>query len=38
MVDKWTVKLNKEGLYNEVKPPEEGEDERKRKNLKEELL
>ena len=23
MVDKWTVRLNKEGLYNEVKPPEE---------------
>ena len=24
MVDKWTVGLNKEGLYNGVKPPEEG--------------
>ena len=31
MVDKWTVRLNKEGLYNEVKPPEEGEDEIKKK-------
>ena len=27
MVDKWTVGLNKEGLYNGVKPPEEGESE-----------
>jgi len=25
MVDKWTVGLNKEGLYNGVKPPEERE-------------
>ena len=24
MVDKWTVGLNKEGLYNGVKPTEEG--------------
>ena len=24
MVDKWTVGLNKEGLYNGEKPPEEG--------------
>ena len=24
MVDKWTVELNKEELYNGVKPPEEG--------------
>ena len=23
MVDKWTVRLSKEGLYNGVKPPEE---------------
>ena len=23
MVDKWTVGLNKEGLYNGIKPPEE---------------
>ena len=23
MVDKWTVGLNKEGLYNGVKPPKE---------------
>ena len=38
MVDKWTVGSHKEGLYNEVKPPEEGGHERKRKNIKEELL
>ena len=34
MVDKWTVRLNKEGLYNEVRSPEEGGHERKRKNIK----
>ena len=38
MVDKWTVRLNKEGLYNEVKLPEEGDQEIERKNIKEELL
>ena len=38
MVDKWTVRLNKEGLYNEVKPPEEANQEIERKNIKEELL
>ena len=38
MVDKWTVGSHKEGLYTEVKPPEEGGHERKRKNIKEELL
>ena len=38
MVNKWTVGSNKEGLYNGVKPPEEKDDERKRKNIKEELL
>ena len=38
MIDKWTVGLNKEGLYNGVKPPEEGDRKRKRKNIKEELL
>ena len=38
MVDKWMVGSNKEGLYNGVKPPEEGDHERKRKNIKEELL
>ena len=31
MVDKWTVGSNKEGLYNGVKPPEEGDRERKKK-------
>ena len=38
MVDKWTVRLNKEGLYNKVRSPEEEDHERKRKNIKEELL
>ena len=38
MVDKWTVGSNEEGLYNGVKPPEERGHERKRKNIKEELL
>ena len=38
MVDKWTVGLNKEGLYNGVKPPEKDEQKIKRKNIKEELL
>ena len=38
MVDKWMVGLNKEGLYNGVKPPEEGDEKIERKNIKEELL
>ena len=38
MVDKWTVGLNKEGLYNGVKPPEERDQKIERKNIKEELL
>ena len=38
MVNKWTVGSNKEGLYNGVNPPEERGHERKRKNIKEELL
>ena len=38
MADKWTIRSNNEGLYNGVKPPEEGDHERKRKNIKEELL
>ena len=38
MVDKWRIGSNNEGLYNGVKPPEEGDHERKRKNMKEELL
>ena len=38
MVDKWTVGSNKEGLYNGVKPPEEGDGKRERKNIKGELL
>ena len=32
MVDKWTVGSNKEGLYNGVRPPEEGEDKKKKKH------
>ena len=38
MVDKWTVGSIKEGLYNGVKLPEEGDHEKNRKNIKEELL
>ena len=38
MVDKWTVGLNKEGLYNEARPPEEGDHKKKKKNIKKELL
>ena len=38
MVDKLTVGSNKEGLYNGVRPPEEGDHEGKRKNIKVELL
>ena len=30
MVDKWTIGLNNEGLYNGVKPPEEGSREKKK--------
>ena len=38
MVDKWTVILNKEGLYNGVKSSEGGGGKKTRKNIKEELL
>ena len=38
MVDKWTVGLNKEGLYNGVKPPEEGDQKILQKNIEEESL
>ena len=31
MADKWTIRSNNEGLYNGVKPPEEGGGERKKK-------
>ena len=31
MVDKWTVRLNKERLYNEVRSSEEGDHEKKKK-------
>ena len=37
MVDKWTVGSNK-GLHNGVRPPEEGDHEGQRKNIKVELL
>ena len=37
-IDKWTVGLNKGGLYNGVKPPEEGDQKILRKNIKEESL
>ena len=38
MVDKWTVGLNKGGLHNGVKPPEDRGEKIERKNIKEELL
>ena len=34
MVDKWTVGLNKEGLYNGVKPPEAKEKKDEGKTLR----
>ena len=37
MADKWTIRSNNEGLYNGVKRPEEGDHERKRRNIKKEL-
>ena len=30
MADKWTIRSNNEGLYNGVKPPEEGTREKKK--------
>ena len=38
IVDKWMVGLNKEGLYNGVKLPEEGDQKILRKNIEEESL
>ena len=38
IVDKWTVGLNKGGLYNRVKPPEEGDRKILRKNIEEDTL
>ena len=38
MADKWTIRSNNEGLYNGVNPPEEEDHERKRRNIKKELL
>ena len=34
MADKWTIGSNNERLYNGVRPPEEGDHERKRRNIK----
>ena len=31
MADKWTMGSNNEGLYNGVRPPEEGDTRKKRK-------
>ena len=38
IVDKWMVGLNKGGLYNGVKPPEEGDQKILRRNIEEESL
>ena len=38
IVDKWTVGLNKGGLYNGVKSPEEGDRKILMKNIEEDLL
>ena len=38
IVDKWMVGLNKGGLYNGVKPPEEGDRKILRKNIEEDSL
>ena len=38
IVDKWTVGLNKGGLYNRVKPPEGGDGKILRKNIEEDSL
>ena len=35
MADKWTIGSNNEGLYNGVRPPEEGDHERKKKKHQE---
>ena len=37
-VDKWTVGLNGEWLYNRVKPPEKGDGEILKKNIEEDTL
>ena len=34
MTDKWTIGSSNEGLYNGVRPPEEGDTREKRRNLK----
>ena len=38
MIDKWTVGLDKGGLYNRVKPPEEGDRKILRKIIEEVTL
>ena len=35
MTDKWTIGSSNEGLYNGVRPPEEGRDEKKKKKHQE---
>ena len=35
MTDKWTIGSSNEGLYNRIRPPEEGGHERKRKKHQE---
>jgi len=35
MADKWTIGLNNEGLYNGVRPPEEGDERKTQKKLQE---
>ena len=34
MADKWTIRSNNEGLYNGVKPPEEGGTRKRKKEQK----
>jgi len=38
MADKWTIGSNNEGLYNGVRPPEDEDEKKNRRNLKKELL
>ena len=35
MADKWTIRSNNEGLYNGVKPPEEGDTKKRKKKEQE---
>ena len=38
MADKWTIGLNNEGLYNGVRPPEEGEEKEKKQKEPQEII